>query len=216
MLPPGLTTNKCLVMDGLQLLEQIPDTSIPAAFFDPQYRGLLDRMDYGNEGKERGQGRVSLRQMDANTIRAFINNIDRVLLPSGHLFLWLDKFHVCEGFKQWLKGSQLAIVDLITWDKGQFGMGYRTRRQCEYLIVLQKLPRRAKGVWQVHNLPDVWQERVASQGRIHPKPVGLQARLIEAVTNEGDIVIDPAAGSFSVFAACKQTQRTFLGCDING
>ena len=31
-----------------------------------------------------------------------------------------------------------------------------------------------------------------------------------------DIVIDPAAGSFSVMEACRHTGRRFLGCDING
>ena len=50
----------------------------------------------------------------------------------------------------------------------------------------------------------------------HAKPVGLQARLIESVTNPGDVVVDPAAGSFSVMEACAQTSRKFLGCDIVG
>ncbi len=45
-------------------------------------------------------------------------------------------------------------------------MGYRTRRRAEYCIILQKQPRRAKGVWKTHNIPDVIQER-ASQ-REHP------------------------------------------------
>jgi site-specific DNA-methyltransferase (adenine-specific) len=46
--------------------------------------------------------------------------------------------------------------------------------------------------------------------------VELQARLIGALTNMGDIVIDPAAGSYSVLEACRRTNRQFLGCDIRG
>jgi len=42
----------------------------------------------------------------------------------------------------------------------------------------------------------------------------LQKILIEAVTNPLDLVVDPAAGSYSVLEACLLSQRTFLGCDI--
>jgi len=107
-------------------------------------------------------------------------------------------------------------VDMVTWHKKRIGMGYRTRRASEHLVVLQKTPRKAKGVWKVHTIPDVWSESAPSRRGVHPKPVGLQSALIEAVSNPGDVVIDPAAGSFSVMEACRQTGRTFLGCDING
>ena len=44
--------------------------------------------------------------------------------------------------------------------------------------------------------------------------MNLQARLIEAVTDLGDVVLDPAAGSYSVMTAAHQVGRRFLGCDI--
>ena len=215
-LASGLTFDTRLKMDGLDFLSCLQKEEIPVVFLDPQYRGLLDKMSYGNEGKSRGKGRSSLRQMDEKTIAKFIRAIDRILVKGGHLFLWMDKFHLCTGFANWLNGTRLDIVDLVTWDKERMGMGYRTRRQAEYLLVLQKQPRRAKGVWTLHNIPDVWSER--SKRRIHPhrKPVELQARLIEAVSNVGDVVIDPAAGSFSVMDACQMKGRRFLGCDIEG
>lgn len=212
----GLHLNKRLKMDGLKFLSKLPDSSFPIAFFDPQYRGVLDKLDYGNEGKQRGKARSSLTQMSEKQISQFIQSIDRTLIPSGHLFLWMDKFHLCTGFQPWLVGTNLDVVDMITWNKGKIGMGYRTRRMCEYLVVLQKQPRRAKGVWRLHNIPDVYPEPVKRDGYIHKKPVELQAVLIEAVSNEGDIVIDPASGSFSVMEACKKKHRYFLGCDIKG
>ena len=95
-------------------------------------------------------------------------------------------------------------------------MGYRTRRMSEHVIILQKEPRRAKGVWMIHTIPDVWPEEVKRNGHTHKKPVRLQGELIAAVSNAGDIVIDPAAGSFSVMEACKLRGRNFLGCDLNG
>ena len=203
-------------MDGLHFLSKLPVEGVSIAFFDPQYRGILDKMAYGNEGKSRGKARATLKQMSDDLISHFIQGMDRVLIPSGHLFLWMDKFHLCTGFSGWLDGTNLDVVDMVTWNKGKIGMGYRTRRMSEYLVVLQKLPRKAKGVWKLHDIPDVWPEDVKRNGFTHKKPVGLQAKLIEAVSDEGDVVIDPAAGSFSVMEACQMKNRLFLGCDLNG
>ncbi|MCM1022800.1 MAG: site-specific DNA-methyltransferase [Prevotella sp.] len=202
--------NKC---DGMELLGKINDNSLKVVFFDPQYRGVLDKMKYGNEGKQRGKARSALEQMSAETIAAFLREINRVLNPSGYLFLWVDKFHLVEGVTSWFNGTSLEPVDMITWNKLKIGMGYRTRRQAEYLVVAQKLPKLAKATWTIHNIPDVWDEKTPKT-HAHSKPVELQKRLILATTDDGDFVCDPAAGGYSVFEACKQTGRNFIGGDI--
>ncbi len=216
-LPKHLKTNTRLKMEGRKFLSQLPETSFPVVFFDPQYRGILDKMSYGNEGEKRGRKRTELPQMSEKVIAEFIQEINRILIHSGHLFLWMDKFHLCQGFSAWLDGTALDIVDLINWNKVKMGMGYRTRRVGEYLVVLQKLPKKAKGVWKIHNIRDIWEERIVNNGKhTHQKPINLQSKLIAAVSNEGDIIVDPAAGSFSVMTAAINERRNFLGCDING
>ena len=45
------------------------------------------------------------------------------------------------------------------------------------------------------------------------KPAGLVTRLIAATTEPGDLVVDPAAGSFTVMHAAHQLGREFVGCD---
>ena len=199
--------------DGLDLLSEIGTSSLSLCIFDPQYRGILDKMRYGNEGVTRGRRRAQLLQMSEATIRQFIDRIADALIPSGHLFLWVDKFHLCTGVREWTEPNGLEIVDLVTWNKKRMGMGYRTRRQAEYLVIAQKLPKRAKGVWQRHNIPDVWDEKPEGK-HTHSKPINLQAALIEAVTNPRDVVLDPAAGSYSVLTAASKVGRQFLGCDI--
>lgn len=201
-------------MNGLDLIQQVPSEFTKVVFFDPQYRGILDKMSYGNEGVGRGKSRSDLTQMTDETIKEFLINIERILKPNGYLFLWVDKFHLVEGVNKWIDFSdKLHIVDLVTWDKKKIGMGYRTRRRSEYLIIIQKSPKKAKSTWSIHNIPDVWEEKVT---KIHPhsKPIELQKKLITATTDENDIVCDFAAGGYSVFEACKQTNRNFLGCDI--
>lgn len=207
--------NAKLIINGLELMQSLESQSVDLCFFDPQYRGVLDKMKYGNEG-ERQKGRATLHQMSNETIIEFIAEIDRVLKSSCYLMLWIDKFHLCEGIKQWLKGTELQIVDLITWDKGKMGMGYRTRKQSEYLLILQKAPIKAKGTWKSHSIRDIWSEKIPSEElKLHPhsKPKGLQKALIESCTKEGDLVLDPASGGFSVLDCCKELGRDFIGTD---
>ena len=215
-LPSDLPLNTRLQMDGLELLGKLPDGSVAAAFFDPQFRGVYDKMKYGNEKTSRNHVRVALPQMSETTIMEFAAEISRVLIPSGHLFLWMDRFHLCSDFRRWIEGTALHVVDMVTWDKAVVGLGYRTRHRSEFCVILQKEPKRAKGVWTARHIPDVWQERIPQKSHPHNKPVELQAELIEAVTGLGDLVVDPAAGSFSVLEACQRRGRNFLGCDIQG
>lgn len=205
--------NNTNVINGLDLLDNINEGVITACFFDPQYRGVMDKMKYGNEG-ERQKGRAELSQMSEETIKFFIKEIDRVLIPGGHLFLWVDKFHLCEGTMHWTYDTSLSIVDLITWDKGKIGMGYRTRRKSEHLLIIQKQPLKAKGYWTRHDIPDVWVEKIADKKHPHQKPFMLQKNLIDAVSSEGDYILDPCAGSYSVMDACKDISRNFIGGDL--
>jgi site-specific DNA-methyltransferase (adenine-specific) len=212
-----LPLNQRHKIDGIEFMKKIPDGSIPCAFFDPQYRGVLDALSYGNEG-DRQKDRVMLHQMTDEIIQRFCKELNRVLVPSGHLFLWVDKFHLVEGTRQWFEGTEIEVVDLLTWNKETFGMGFRTRHVAEYLLILQKLPKRAKGIWCDHSIRDIWSEKTNGEGgeHAHKKPIKLQEALIKAVTKENDVILDPAAGSFSVMISATNAKRNFLGCDIEG
>ena len=86
----------------------------------------------------------------------------------------------------------------------------------EYAVVLYraKLPKfRNKGK-MVFN----WMEwcRDTSSPKVHPtqKPVKLLERLIEIFTDEGDVVIDPCAGSGSTLIASRNLMRKSYGFEI--
>ena len=213
------SSDVCLInrrnkIDGIELLRKLCDSHVKVVFFDPQYRRVLDKLSYGNEGVRRGRARSELPQMSFSTVSNFLLEIERVLLPSGYLFLWVDKFHLVEGITSWLSNTpSISPVDMVTWNKQRMGMGYRTRRQAEYLVVLQKNPLKAKLTWHSHDIPDVWSEKVT---KVHPhsKPHELQKKLILATTDEGDVVCDPAAGGYSVLDCCSATGRPFIGVDL--
>ncbi len=56
-----------------------------------------------------------------------------------------------------------------------------------------------------------------SSGKVHPtqKPVALLEYLIKTYTNEGETVLDFTAGSFSTGVACINTNRKFIGIEMD-
>jgi site-specific DNA-methyltransferase (adenine-specific) len=198
--------------DARVLLQSLPDGIGAAVFFDPQHRSTLDRLQYGNEGTRQKQ-RCALPAMTDGYIEQCCRDIARILRPCGYLFLWADAFRLCRGDHLRI-ADVLPCVDLIAWNSERFGNGYRSRRCGDYLLVLQRPPLRAKATWHDHGIRDRWTEKV--DRRIHPhiKPAGLIRRLISTVTAPGDLVIDPAAGSFVVMHVAHDFGRRFSGCDL--
>jgi site-specific DNA-methyltransferase (adenine-specific) len=87
---------------------------------------------------------------------------------------------------------------------------------CEYGLVLyrEKLPKfRNKGK-MIFNCID-WPRDNDSE-KIHPtqKPVELLKKLIEIFTDEGDVIIDPCAGSGSTLIAAERLNRKAFGFEI--
>jgi site-specific DNA-methyltransferase (adenine-specific) len=203
--------------DALVLLRALSDDCTPLAFFDPQHRAVLDKLKFGNEG-ERQRGRAKLPAMDEGYIDEVFRELARVLMPSGYCMHWTDTYRLCEGHH--LRIADICKpVDLIAWDNLRQGMGKRTRRRGDYLIILQKPPIRARATWRDHSIPSRWAEKIdltTYPRKLYPhaKPLGLIRRLLAATTQPGDLVLDPAAGSFVVMHAARELGRNFVGCDL--
>lgn len=86
----------------------------------------------------------------------------------------------------------------------------------EYAVVLyrDKLPKFNNNNCMIFNWFK-W-ERDTQTPKIHPtqKPVQLLKQLIEIFTDEGDVVIDPCAGSGSTLRACAEINRSCYGFEI--
>jgi site-specific DNA-methyltransferase (adenine-specific) len=87
---------------------------------------------------------------------------------------------------------------------------------CEYGLVLyrERLPKFRNNGKMIFNCMD-WPRDNESE-KIHPtqKPVELLKTLIETFTDEGDVVIDPCAGSGSTLIAALRLNRKAYGFEI--
>jgi len=86
----------------------------------------------------------------------------------------------------------------------------------EYALVLyrDKLPKFNNNGHMIFNWFN-W-EKDNSYPKIHPtqKPIPVLKQLIEIFTDEGDVVIDPVAGSASTLRACMELNRSCYGFEI--
>lgn len=91
---------------------------------------------------------------------------------------------------------------------------------CEYGLIFyrEKLPKFNNKGKMIFNCIDWERDDISSPliRKIHPtqKPVKLLEKLIEIFTDEGDIVIDPCAGSGSTLIACSNKKRKGYGFEI--
>jgi site-specific DNA-methyltransferase (adenine-specific) len=87
---------------------------------------------------------------------------------------------------------------------------------CEYALILyrEKLPKFNNNGKMIFNCMD-W-IRDGESEKIHPtqKPIKLLENLIEIFTDEGDVVIDPVAGSGSTLIAALNKRRKAYGFEI--
>jgi site-specific DNA-methyltransferase (adenine-specific) len=197
--------------DSRALLKSLRDGVAAAVVFDPQHRPVLNYLKFGNE-RARQRGRAALPAMPDPYSDSCLLESARVLRPSGYVFLWADTYQVGTGAHLRVS-SHLKCVDVIAWDNLRMGMGKRSRRRGDYVVVLQRPPITAKN-WTDHSIPSRWSEKVDRDRHPHRKPTELLSRLIGAVTQPGDLVVDPAAGSFVVLEICQLLGRRFAGCDL--
>ena len=102
---------------------------------------------------------------------------------------------------------------------------------CEYALLLyrDKLPKFNNGCQKDENGKTIagtgkmvfnWFNWVRENKKLYPKihptqkPVTLLKQLIEVFTDEGDIVIDPCAGSATTLRACAEINRNCYGFEI--
>ena len=87
---------------------------------------------------------------------------------------------------------------------------------CEYAILLyrEKLPKFRNNGKMIFNCFD-WSKDTETE-KIHPtqKPLSVLKKLINTLTDEGDVIIDPVSGSGSTLLAAHQLNRNSYGFEI--
>jgi site-specific DNA-methyltransferase (adenine-specific) len=124
---------------------------------------------------------------------------------------------VFTDWRQWpnlvgaLESTNLRVNGMVVWDKRDFAMGWGFRNQHE-LIAHASLGTPQIGNHSIGNVLQVARE--ANDDHPSPKPVTLIQRLVEVVTERGDLVLDPFMGAGSTLRAGINLGRRAIGIEI--
>jgi site-specific DNA-methyltransferase (adenine-specific) len=127
-----------------------------------------------------------------------------------------QQFQLIELAKRYGLNNYINLVFRKNFSAQVLKANMRIVGNCEYglLFYRDKLPKFNNKGKMVMNCID-WGRDTTSE-KIHPtqKPVELLKRLIEIFTDEGDVVIDPCAGSGSTLVAAAEMKRKGYGFEI--
>jgi len=133
---------------------------------------------------------------------------------------WSISFTTFEDMKLWRDPSweQGAWVRSGVWDKvnpaPQF-TGDRPSQACEGIAIMHSQNQRKK--WNGGGHSAIWRYSVEFGMKEHPtqKPLKLIKKLIVDFSDPGDTILDPFMGSGTTGVACVQTNRNFIGIEID-
>ena len=125
----------------------------------------------------------------------------------------VEKYAAQYGFKH-----NIPLVFCKNYSPQVLKANMRICGATEYALVLyrKKLPKFRNNGHMVFNWFR-WERDNKSIPKIHPaqKPVSVLKRLIEIFTDEGDVVIDPVAGSGSTLRAAAEMGRNSYGFEVS-
>jgi site-specific DNA-methyltransferase (adenine-specific) len=137
---------------------------------------------------------------------------ERLLVDGGSLLSFID-WRQYPSLYGCIESCNLQIINMVVWNKENFGMGNGFRNQHELLL------HASKGTPRVfdRSIPNVISCKRIATSELHPtiKPVPLIEDLIRVCTDRGETVLDPFMGSGTTGVACVRLGRRFVGIEYD-
>lgn len=205
--------------DCLEKMKKIPDESVDLIVIDPPYK-MTARGSHGNTGgmlkTEIGKSGKVFKYNDI-VIEDYIEELYRVLKESGHCYIMTNHKNITH-FLNVADTSKFHFIKNCIWLKDNKIMGQFYMNQFEYILFLRKgKAKRINNCGTSEVLQFANKKTKINGENIHPteKPVDLLETLIKNSSNESDIVLDCFMGSGSTGVACKNTNRNFIGIELD-
>ena len=129
-----------------------------------------------------------------------------------------QQFYLIELAKKYGINNYINLVFRKNFSAQVLKANMRVVGNAEYGLILyrDKLPKFNNNGKMVFNVMDWIDDKDFLYEKIHPtqKPIKLLERLISIFTDEGDVVIDPVAGSGSTLVAANNLNRRAYGFEI--
>lgn len=196
--------------DCVDVLRTLDSNSIDAVVTDPPYG-----IDY-QSSRMTSDKRLPKIQGDSSPYIWFLKDAYRVVKPGGCL-LCFCRWDSQEDFRRSIELSGFKVKSQVIWDREHHGMGdlkasFSPRHDVIWFAIKGKFTFHSKRPASV-----IRSKRLPAGDLKHPnqKPVDLMQKLVESVTPENGVVLDPFMGVGTTGSACKNIDRNFVGIEID-
>ena len=207
--------------DALQLLREVPDSSVDLVVTDPPF--AIDfrpqRNNYNRTGSRVVEGYREIAAEDYLAFtKAWMGGAFRVLGATGSLYVF-SGWNRLRDVLQALDETGFTTMNHLIW-KYQFGVFTKKRYVTSHYHILfaVKDPKRYFFSKAEHYPEDVWvinREYWTGKRKTPTKlPLALVKKILTFSSREGDLVLDPFLGSGTVAIAAKEMGRRYLGFEI--
>ena len=118
----------------------------------------------------------------------------------------------------WMDRRPWQFFHAVVWRKAGLGMGWRYRRDYEFVMVSHKASGNLAWYYDGHDISNVIDgRRILPQAHEHPtpKPVELIQHFVMLHSQPGDIVLDPFMGHGPSLVAAKLSGRRAIGIELD-
>ena len=205
--------NRIYNEDCLEGMKRIPDGSVDLIVTDPPY--LINYKTGHRKDKAHRFNDVILNDDNEQLITDYVKECYRILKEDSAMYLFCSS-HKVDFFKRELE-KEFSIKNMIIWVKNNHTAGDLESafgRKYEIVFLVNKGQRKFNG----ERLTDIWEfPRVSGDGQLHQnqKPIELIKRCIEKHSNVGDVVFDGFMGSGTTAAAALDTNRNYIGFELD-
>lgn len=146
-------------------------------------------------------------------LRTVLGNAYEQMADDSTVLIW-SGWRYEPRFRAIIEEAGFEIRGSLIWEKPNHGTGDLTGA---FAPKHERIIHATKGNPKLNFRPDDVLTGREFLNTSHPteKPLDLMRLLIECVTDPGDIVADPFAGTFSTVLSAYQTDRDFWGCEIS-
>lgn len=215
--------------DGGMLAMLARDRKVRAILTDPPYAVAIKGHVTSGAHREFVMGGA---EMSATEFLTFLSQCFEAMVPvliEGGLCLSFIDWRGFATLTQAAERAGLHLINLVVWAKTNAGMGSLYRSQHELLPVFKKgtathvnnVQLGRKGRWRSNLWTYPGASSLGSDAReglkVHPtvKPVAMLEDSLLDLTNRGDIVLDPFAGSGSTIIAAERTGRVCYAAELD-
>lgn len=211
--------------DYTKIMEGLKDNSVDLIITDPPYlhvKGGMKSKKY-NTGtwKKDSEMVTKMSDFDREKIFEFLDYSLRKL-KKANMYVFCSKLQLIHYF-EYLSEHKKLKYDLLVWDKVKYSMKSTKfyTSDIEYIVRIYEAGVSLNKVLVEDGSKSDIQHYMKRQAYVQPKgahntmkPTELIENFIRVASEEGDIVLDTFMGSGTTGVACVNTNRNFIGIEL--